>query len=603
MSYNTYNGLEALILKMKNNFDNFLASIKDLNLDMLLLRSGDPHSTEFYHPRFEIIRFLTGFSGENATLLIELNCGNNNTTLWTDSRFELQAKGELQGSGINIKIQSQEALGSPKGYIKELATNKFKGAKLRLGIAYNYCSIEWINTILDKNININIVPVNLDKILDVVWASRPRLSQEPLKTIPTDIAGVSAWDKIELIRVKMQEFGIDYILVSDLAEIAWLLNLRGNDIPYSRLFYGYVLIGKSETWLFSDSIIPNISDKLSLNIKPYESIKGFLADLGKDTRLEYDARSLNMEIYEIVKGLGGFGHKRCVDIEMLKAAKTPAEIKSSKNCHIKDGIAMLEFLYFLQTLDYSKQLTEYELSTILNKLRQEQGAICPSFASIVAYRENGAIVHYEPKQNNSKIIKASGLLLVDSGGQYVDGTTDITRTIALGEPSQHERSIYTYVLKAHLLMMRAAIDKTTPAKTIDNSVRKELAKYGYSFGHGLGHGVGHLSLVHEGPNVFASSKENKLIENMIITDEPGIYLENDLGVRIENELITKLSNGKFSFEPITYCPYDRHLIDPKLLEEIEIAQIDDYHILVYDTLAPNIKEERLAFLTELCKPL
>ena len=412
----------------------------------------------------------------------------------------------------------------------------------------------------------------------------------------------------------MEEAGATHHFIAGLAENAWLYNLRGNDVAYSPVFFSFTLISPKDVTLF---ILPGSSDECNIPdgvvIKDYFEAKEALSKLKSNAKLLMDPKSTSFAFFEMVPE----------DVEIiealspvtrLKAVKNPVEIEATLNAHTKDGVAMVNFIYWLKALmkdyaegKYSAAPTEIFASDYLeNKRREQDGFIELSFDTISGYMEHGAIIHYSATQATDKELRPEGFLLVDSGGHYLDGTTDITRTIALGPLTENMKKHYTLVLKSHIALATVKFPDGVTGAELDEITRRPLAEAGLNYNHGTGHGVGHVLCVHEGPNSISSvaGKDQPILPGMITSNEPGLYFEGEYGIRIESEILCNpTSDGEYDFRTITYCPLEREAINKDELTQEELDFVNKYHQEVYETISPHLAPEVAAWLKEECKPL
>ena len=432
-----------------------------------------------------------------------------------------------------------------------------------------------------------------------IWADRPKLAGSAIYALPMEVTGESAKSKLERIRRAMAEKHADFHLITSLEEIAWLYNLRGNDVKYTPVFYAFALITMEEDRLYV--LDRSFEERSTL---PYLQVFDDLRTLGPGRiLLNKDVTSYSLvnaisPQTEIISGTD--------PAEIMKATKNPVEISCTRRAHIKDGIAMVKFIHWIKTNVGKQKITEISASDRLEAFRRQQpGCFDLSFDTISGYMDNGAIVHYAPSPETDRELKPEGLLLIDSGGQYKDGTTDITRTVVLGPLTGQMKEDYTTILKSNLTLSMAKFAKGTTGTQLDETARRPVRDRGLDFDHGTGHGVGHILSVHEGPNNISPRNGSwPITPGMITTDEPGIYKEGEYGIRLENELLcVEDAGGSLKFEPITMCPFDREAIIPQMLTEEERSYLNGYHRKVYDSLSQGLEQDLKDWLKEQTAPI
>lgn len=572
--------------------------MKQNNLDMYCILTGDYHQSEYISDYFKERVFMSGFTGSAGSMVIT----SNNAYLWTDGRYFIQAENQLKNTNIQLMKMGQENVPT----ITDFIINNRNG---KVGMDGKLVSINFALELLKNNIEIE--PINL---VDEIWIDRPQLPKDMAYELDVKYAGVTRSEKIkQLLKVLNGKTHI----ISALDEICWLLNFRGNDVLNTPVVLSYMLINEDEVCLFVDQ------NKLTKEFKQTllnESIKIF----DYDYFYEY-VKTLNNKIILMDYLKNNYGCYININksneiindaspIDLMKACKNSVEQANIKNAHIKDGVAMVKFIYWLKKYIGTEIITEYSATEYLNSQRFANGAIDLSFNPIVGYNANAAMMHYSATKDNFATLNNEGVLLVDSGGQYLEGTTDITRTIALGKTSDYMKKCFTTVLKSVLALQNAKFLYGCTGINLDILARNPIWQLDLDYQCGTGHGVGYLLSVHEGPQGFRwrtsfGRKEDQILEEgMIITDEPGIYLENEFGIRIENELLCKKGVKNFygqfmCFEPVTYCPIDLALIDTSLLNEQEIKQLNDYHQMVFDKLSPYLNTEELDWLNDNTKAI
>lgn len=595
---------------MRREIEELRKYIKETGMDAYYVPYGDFHCSEYVSDYFKVTEFLTGFTGESATLVVNMD----GAWLWTDGRFFIQADKQLAGTGVEIMKMGEEGVPTPEAFIAGLAKKKEsegQGEGFVLGFDGRVVPTSFRGRLeraaAEEKAYIRIS--SDEDIAGMVWTDRPAIQASTIWELPLSSAGISSEQKIAAVRKVMEKEGTDHLLLTDLMETAWLFNLRGRDILYTPVFFSFTLLSQDEVFLYvmDESIKDRLGDALKgVEIRPYEQIYDDISCVSGGS-LWLDSKSCN---YALIRRVGN--DIKVIDKETpvakMKVVKNGIEITCTKNAHIRDGVAVTKLIKWLKDVakNGAQDLSEISVADKLHGFRSEQdGFIEESFETISAYGPNGAIVHYAPTEETNADVKPEGFLLLDSGGQYVDGTTDITRTIALGPLSREMVECYTYVLKGHIAMATYEANGGHCGLDIDAAARKPLQDQSMDFNHGLSHGVGHVLGVHEGPRAIAKKEPvADLKAGMIMSDEPGVYLEDKFGVRIENLVLWKDTGyGTLVNEPLTCVPYERDAIDKTLLTDDEIRWVDNYHSKVRDTLSPLLDEETNAYLIEATKPL
>jgi Xaa-Pro aminopeptidase len=578
--------------------------MKERNIAVYVVPTADFHESEYVGAYFKSRAFLTGFTGSAGTAVVTMD----EAGLWTDGRYFVQAKKQLEGSGFTLCRMGEEGVPTVNEFVEE---------KLPEGGALGFdgrCvsteqGKEFEEIIAKKGGSIRCE----EDLVGSIWTDRPPMASEPAWVLEQKYAGVSTADKLKNVREKMQEKEASVHLLADLCDIAWLLNVRGNDISHVPVVLSYLaLTAGSCIWFVQEAAI---SDELraylaknQIETRPYEAFYEYVGTLSGETVL-MDEGSLN---YRIKNSLAE--SNKIVDEKnpsaLMRAVKNGTEIENIRKAHEKDAVAMCRFMYWLKKNVGKLPMTELSVSEKLKELRFEQeGLLDESFETICGYAEHGAIVHYSATPETDIPLAPEGLLLVDSGGHYLEGTTDITRTFALGEVTDDMRTDFTRVCRSNLHLANARFLSGCTGKNLDILARAPFWEHGLDYKHGTGHGVGYLLNVHEGPNGFRwkslkdRSEEAVLEEGMVTTDEPGIYLEGCYGIRLENELLCvkgeKNEFGQFmEFENLTYVPFDLDALAPEQMTAEERKYLNDYHALVYDKVSPHLEGDELAWLRE-----
>ena len=570
-----------------------------------IIPTDDFHSSEYVGDYFKAREYMSGFTGSAGTLVVL----QDKAALWTDGRYFLQAARQLQGSTIELMRSGQPDVPKIEEYLE-----KNLGEKTVIGFDGRTVTKRFVETIGDKTDAKQISFDGSKDLVDVIWTDRPPLSKKPVWELHVKYAGKSREDKIKEVRAKMQEEKADQLLVTALDEIAWLFNLRGGDIAHTPVFLSYLLLTKEQITLFAhEEIFPvQILERLTqegVTIKPYEEIGQAVGNMPAGTKVWLDSGTVNYRLTQKVpKDVEILDQES--PIVLMKAVKTPEEMRHMRAAHIKDGVAVTRFIHWLKTNVDRETVTEVGAAGKLEMLRsQMEGYLEPSFSSIIAYGPHGAIVHYAPTQESDVEMKAKSFCLADVGGHYQEGTTDITRTIALGDLTEEEKRYYTTVLRGNLALGAAKFVEGVSGQNLDVMARGPLWELGMDYNHGTGHGVGYILGVHEGPQrihwrVAPGAKSIPLEEGMIVSDEPGLYLEGRFGIRLENLVLCrkgeKNDHGQFLYlEPLTMVPFDREAILPELMTEKELECLNRYHQRVYEALSPHLDEEEQGWLKEM----
>lgn len=567
-----------------------------------IVPTDDFHGSEYVGAHFKVREYLSGFTGSAGTLVVTLD----EAALWTDGRYFIQAERELSGSGIELMRMGEPQTPTIERFLldkmPENSSLGFDGRVISAAFAMR----------LGKALQPKNITLKTDEDLGgEVWGNRPPLSRQPVFELSESVCGKSRREKLTLIREKMKAENADCLAISALDEIAWTLNLRGGDIDYNPVFLSFMLVYTDRTELFAarsifgDDIVQNLRND-GVEILPYDEIYSALNSLSG--AVWADLRAINHRMKS------SLGNARLVSkpspIVMMKAVKNPIEIAAEISAHIKDGIAVTRFMYWLKYAIGHEKITEISAAEKLEEFRKMgEGYLGQSFEPIMAYGRHGAIVHYSATEETDSELQPRGLLLSDTGGHYLDGTTDITRTFVLGELTDEEKRAFTLVLAAHLDLLGAVFPKGVRGSTLDGIARQSLWRHGLDFNHGTGHGVGFLLNVHEGPQRISWRAVNDapLEAGMITSDEPGLYFEGKFGIRHESLVLCRevewLNGGYLCFEPLTCVPFDTAGIDKKLLTDAQITYFNKYQSWVYETLSPLLPKEEAEWLAEITKPI
>lgn len=576
--------------------------MQEKEIRAFIVPSTDPHSGEYVPEFWESRKWISGFTGSAGTAVITDETGG----LWTDSRYFLQAASQLEDTGIML---FKDRLPETPSIAEWLGSVLSPGDKVGID--------GWVNTTaeaenLQKQLQVyGLQLVSTEDPFQRIWKDRPSLPLNPPFILPLSYAGKNCTEKIAEIREQIFLNHADAILLSALDEIAWTLNLRGSDVHCNPVFVSYLFITDTTTTLYilPEKITPEIKQYLNDNqieVKPYQAIEADLHHYtGKGIQL---TPGTNYALYQAASHNQIIRHES--PVLYMKAIKNETEIQGFHHAMIKDGIAMVKFLFWLKNTVKNSQETELSIDRKLYNLRAEQKDFKGiSFDTIAGYQAHGAIVHYETTEETNATLHPEGLLLLDSGAQYLDGTTDITRTIVLGPVTKEQKTDFTLVLKGFIELSMAEFPYGTCGTQLDVLARQFMWKFGINYGHGTGHGVGHFLNVHEGPHQFRMNHMPALLlPGMTVTNEPGIYKAGKHGVRTENTmLIVKSKETEFGafykFEPLTLCPIDKEAILPDMLSYEEKQWLNNYHSLVYDRLNASLNTDEQAWLKEATSPI
>lgn len=580
-----------------------LAALRDEmrreHLSAFIFPSSDPHNSEYVPPRWEGRKWISGFDGSAGTAVVTLH----SAALWTDSRYFLAAEEQLAGTEFQLMRERME--GTP-GIAEWIAAELSNADSTEIGVdgmCMTYADVSDLKTELKHNGGIT-VRTNLD-ILDRVWTDRPSVPLNPVRIQPLEYAGESCRDKLGRIRSSLLRRGAGGMLMTQLDDIAWTLNLRGTDVHCTPVFVAWLIVAEEVAVLYikDEKLSPEVIDYLhaeGVAVDDYDNIIDALNSYDGYTLL-IDPATTN---YTLSQLRGNFNLVSAPSpVPEMKAVKNEVECNGFRNAMLRDGVAMVKFLKWLEEAVPRGGETELSVSAKLRQLRAEQPLFMDeSFDTIAGYEEHGAIVHYEPSPESDVALRPEGFLLLDSGAQYLDGTTDITRTIQLGAVTDLHRRVYTLVLKGHLSLQNLCFPRGAAGTQLDAVARVAMWRDGMNFMHGTGHGVGSYLSVHEGPHQIRQEyRPAPMLEGMTVTDEPGLYLAGKFGVRIENTLLTvpylTTEFGRFlRFEPLTLCPIDTRPIVVDMLSAEELAVLNAYHQMVYERLSPMLDAEHRAWL-------
>lgn len=577
-----------------------------LGADAVIIPGTDPHHSEYMADHWKFREWLTGFTGSNGTAVVT----QTKALLWTDSRYFLQAELELAGSGI--ELMKENVAGEPT--IEEwLAANLHDEDTVAIdGRLFSIVDANRLEVFCGEH-GFLLAPEFY--VADRLWTDRPPRPMTTVEVHDEELAGETVESKIARVKELIEDQGADSMLVASLDDIAWLFNIRGADVARTPVTIAFAYLGERSNDIFIDEqkLSPEAKAHLKryhVGVRDYDDIIRFLERRNEGDVILLDPNSVSDSLGQALMCGKVYAAS---PIAKLKSIKNEAQIAGFRRAHESDGVALARLIRRLKSgVASGETLTEVDVQTLAIELRRQADADYrdESFDLIAGYADHGAIVHYTATPESAYTLKPEGLLLIDTGGQYLCGTTDVTRTIALGTTTAEQRRDYTLVLKGHLALQGAQFPRGTRGDQLDALARLPLWKEGVNFGHGTGHGVGHYLSVHEGPqSIRMDHNPTTLKPGMVTSDEPGIYRAGKHGIRIENLLLTVASDidsefGEFlHFEPLTLVPYECELIDVAMLTDEERRQIDLYHRMVLDRLSPRLDGDDLAWLTEACRPL
>ena len=560
------------------------------NVDAFIVYSADPHMSEYLPEEWQERAWLSGFLGSAGFVVIT----KDKAGLWTDGRYFTQAPIELAGSGIDLFKDGME--GTPN-YIDWIISEIPANGKVAVNaLATSHSNWE----LLYQKLNAKNLTLVDSPLLKAVWKERGTPSKNPIFVHPLDRAGKSVTDKISAIRQKMEEQEVTVHVISSLDDVAWTLNLRGSDVESNPVFLGYILITKNDAILFTDLEKMEVEarkqmDESFVKMMPYEEFNNHLRTI-KNEKVLVSPNS-NQSIFEALKIDNEFV-KAAVPGNIMKAQKNETELEGFRKVMVRDGVAMVKFLYWLTHNAGKETMNEYSIGKKLREFRAAgENFVGESFGSIVGYKDNGAMMHYSAKTEGSKEVTNDASILVDSGGQYLEGTTDITRTLALGAVSEEFKTNSTLVLQGMIRLSMVKFPKGTRGVQLDAIARLPLWMNGKDYNHGTGHGVGSFMNVHEGPqNIRKDMNPQELLVGMVVSNEPGYYVEGEYGIRHENLIAVKESettgSGTFyEFETLTFCPFFKDTIVKEILSDEEITWLNAYHKTCEEKLAPHLEGE------------
>ena len=573
-------------------------------IDYYMMPTSDFHNSEYSADFFKVREYFCGFDGSNGTLVVSAD----EAGMWTDGRYFIQAENQMKGTGVVLFKMLEPGVPTITEYLlknmKEGQVLGFDGRVVSTSIGEN----------LEKKLSEKKVTLKFDKDLaEDAWTERPALPCHDMYVLSDELCGMSFNDKLKVVRQKMEEYGTKAYILSKLDDIMWLTNLRGNDVECNPVALSYAVITTDEFWLFAQEKeitdkVKDYCDKVGIKLKDYHELFSHIKDMTVTGNILVDKRNTNFLTF---KALMQKAEEAKVALknekdptELLKACKNDTEIKNIREVYVRDSAKLTEFIYWVKSTVGKEEITEYSAAMKLDSMRAElPGFIELSFPTISAYNANAAMAHYEATEDNYAVVKPEGMLLVDSGGTYMGGTTDVTRTIVVGEISDEIKRTYTATVVGMLRLANANFLEGCSGKNVDILARQCLWDMGIDYKHGTGHGIGYILNVHEGPQNIRwrftpGQNEAPLLPGMIVSDEPGVYIEGKYGIRIENilEVVKGEANeyGQFlHFAHLTYAPIDLEAIDKKYMEPRDVKALNDYHAEVYRRVSPLIKDAKI----------
>lgn len=583
--------------------------MKERNLDVYMIPTSDFHETEYVGEHFKARAYMSGFTGSQGTLVVTLD----DAALWTDGRYFIQAANQLEGTGITLMKQGEEGVPTIAQYIYDHMSNG--GC---FGFDGRVMNTKLVKAILlkleEKQVNIAYD----EDLVGMIWTNRPALPEREGYLLKDAYSGKSTKDKLADLHEVMKKQGATHHIVTSLDDIAWITNMRGWDIECYPVVLSYLILTLDGGVVFMDQ--RKLNEELKANfetnhieIKDYNEIYDYVKTLNENAVVMLDTSVVNYAITQnLHKNIKLLDHAN--PSQLMKAMKNEIELENNRKAHIKDAVAMTKFMYWLKKNVGKETITEISASDYLKKLRIAQGAMQLSFNTISAYKEHAAMMHYSATEESNVELKPEGMLLVDSGGQYMEGTTDITRTFVLGEISEEERFYFTTALRSNIALSKAHFLYGCRGMNLDILARGPLWDHNMDYKCGTGHGVGHLLNVHEGPNGFRwkivpERKDSCVLEEgMTQSNEPGVYEEGKFGIRHENEMVVRKGDkneyGQFMrFETITFVPFDVDGLDVSLMTQYEKEWLNWYHGQVFEKVSPYLSEEETTWLKEVTRAI
>lgn len=595
-------------MEVKERIKMLQGKMKEEQIDYYLIPTADYHNSEYVNDYFKVREYFSGFTGSNGSLLVS----RTEAGLWTDGRYFIQAEKELSGSGITLFRMQEEGVPTIQEYLAQhMQEKEVLGFDGRVVTASYGKKLE--RALQDKKV---VFRYEKD-VAGSLWADRPEMPANPVSVLPEEICGLNADQKLAQVREKMKELNCTAHLLAKLDDLMWLLNIRGKDVAYNPVALSYGFFTMTEAWLFIQerAVIDELREyaaKYGITLKDYDEITAFLKMLTAEKVL-FDEDNVSYALYRVLREQTELVAD-ANPTEKLKAVKNPVELSHMEVVYLKDSVALTKFIYWLKTNIGKIPMNEYSAAMYLDNLRREvDGFLDLSFPTISGYKENAAMMHYEATETENKELEADGMLLVDSGGQYMGGTTDVTRTIVLGEISEEVKRHFTAVVVGMLRLTAARFLYGCTGRNLDILAREAVWNLNIDYKCGTGHGIGYILNVHEGPqNIrwrYTDTMKEAVIEaGMVISNEPGVYKEGSHGIRTENIIVArngeKNGDGQFMyFDTLTYVPIDLCGIEPSYMQEVDIRRLNAYHKAVYEKVSPYLNEEERNWLEKATAPV
>ena len=587
---------------IKDRLEKLRAAMAKNGIDYYIMPTSDYHNSEYSADFFKVREYFCGFDGSNGTLVVSQNFAG----MWTDGRYFIQAENQMKGTGVELFKMLNPGVPTIAEFLfdnmKDGETLGFDGKVISTSVGENY----------EKKLSGKAVKYRIDKDLaEDVWTDRPALPCHDMYVLSDELCGRSFKEKLANVRSKMREFGATAHLLSKLDDIMWLTNLRGSDVECNpvALAYAYITFDRFVLFVQEKEVTDEVRaycDKVGIELKDYHEIMNFISEVKLDGNVLCDKRNTNFLTYKTLldrtKEAGVLLKNEKDPTEIMKAVKNETELKNIREVYLKDSVVLTKFIYWVKKNVGKIPMTEYTAAEKLDGMRAAlPGFIELSFPTISAYKANAAMAHYEATKDNAAEVKADGMLLVDSGATYMGGTTDVTRTIVVGEISEEIKKHYTATVMGMLGLASSKFMEGCTGRNVDTFARMALWEMGIDYNHGTGHGIGYMLNVHEGPHNIRwrfneGMHEAVLQPGMIVSDEPGVYIEGSHGIRIENivEVVERETNeyGRFlGFDHLTYAPIDLEAIDKKYMQPKDIEKLNNYHKMVYEKVSPFIDDE------------
>jgi len=587
---------------IKDRLEKLRAAMEKNGIDYYIMPTSDYHNSEYSADFFKVREYFCGFDGSNGTLVVSQNFAG----MWTDGRYFIQAENQMKGTGVELFKMLNPGVPTIAEFLfdnmKDGETLGFDGKVISTSVGENY----------EKKLSGKAVKYKIDKDLaEDVWTDRPALPCHDMYVLSDELCGRSFKEKLANVRSKMREFGATAHLLSKLDDIMWLTNLRGNDVECNpvALAYAYITFDRFVLFVQEKEVTDEVRaycDKVGIELKDYHEVMNFISEVKLDGNVLCDKRNTNFLTYKTLldrtKEAGVLLKNEKDPTEIMKAVKNETELKNIREVYLKDSVVLTKFIYWVKKNVGKIPMTEYTAAEKLDGMRAAlPGFIELSFPTISAYKANAAMAHYEATKDNAAEVKADGMLLVDSGATYMGGTTDVTRTIVVGEISEEIKKHYTATVMGMLGLASSKFMEGCTGRNVDTFARMALWEMGIDYNHGTGHGIGYMLNVHEGPHNIRwrfneGMHEAVLQPGMIVSDEPGVYIEGSHGIRIENivEVVERETNeyGRFlGFDHLTYAPIDLEAIDKKYMQPKDIEKLNNYHKMVYEKVSPFIDDE------------